>query len=216
MKEKKLKEKLKKDKEQQAYSIDLKTAKQYGLESLEPVKKKKKELAKNIVEAIEPIHEPPPLLTQGGGGNKRWRVDEKQFALMFLEVFQDENDITGEFIPKYTTVSKWLGIPRQTLTRWWKDREEIRAQHSTLMEQGLNYATSAMMVELIRMMQSLAKVDYDDFFESPKGVNNFIGLMSMMINKVRLMQNMSTNNVAHEHRHRGGVQMILPDEENNV
>ena len=65
------------------------------------------------------------------------------------------------------------------------------------------------------MMQSLAKVDYDDFFESPKGVNNFIGLMSMMINKVRLMQNMSTNNVAHEHRHRGGVQMILPDDENN-
>ena len=41
----------------------------------------------------------------------------------------------------------------------------------------------------------------------PADVKNFITLLNTLVNKIRLLTNQSTNNVAHEHR----VQMVIPD-----
>ena len=148
-----------------------------------------------------------PLFTNRGSS---YRVDEKQFALMFLEVFQREN-ANGDIIPKYAWVSRMVGVPESTLRDWWKRRESIQAQHSALMDKGMQYISSSMMVELIKMMQSLSVLDYSDMMGDSRDMKNLISLLNTMINKVRLLTNLSTNNV--EHKHHGGVEMILPDKD---
>ena len=40
--------------------------------------------------------------------------------------------------------------------------------------------------------------------------NDFVNLFNTLINKIRLMSNLSTNNV--EHKHQGGVQLVMPQE----
>ena len=129
---------------------------------------------------------------------------------MFLEVFQREN-ANGDIIPKYAWVSRMVGVPESTLRDWWKRRESIQAQHSALMDKGMQYISSSMMVELIKMMQSLSVLDYRDMMGDSRDMKNLISLLNTMINKVRLLTNLSTNNV--EHKHHGGVEMILPDKD---
>lgn len=148
-----------------------------------------------------------PLFTSG---NTKYRVDEKQFALMFLEVFQREAD-TGVIKPKYSWVSRMIGVPETTLRRWWKNKESIKAQHSALMDKGMQYIASSMMVELIKMMQSLSTINYSDLMGNSKDMKNMISLLNTMVNKVRLLTNLSTNNI--EHKHHAGVEMILPDKD---
>jgi hypothetical protein len=141
------------------------------------------------------------------GKNGSYRVDDQQFALMFLEVFQGE-DKDGNLIPKYANVGKMLGIPRNTLHDWWRKREEIQAQQSTLMSKGMDYISTGMMVEMIRMLKSLGNVDYDDMIHNSSDMKNFIQLMNMMTNKIRLFTNQSTSNVAHAHQ----VEMVIPED----
>ncbi len=148
-----------------------------------------------------------PLFTSRGSS---YRVDEKQFALMFLEVFQKEN-LDGKIIPKYAWVSRMVGVPEGTLRGWWKSKASIQAQHSALMDKGMQYIASSMMVELIKMMQSLSTLDYRDLMADSRDMKNMISLLNTMVNKVRLLTNLSTNNV--EHKHHAGVEMILPDKD---
>lgn len=139
----------------------------------------------------------------------KYRIDEKQFALMFLEVFQHENIDTGEFTPKYRSVSRMLGIPRTTLKSWWDKKEELEEQHSALMDGGIRFISTSLMVESIRMLQALNTVDYKEMFSDPKSFKNYITLLNTMMNKVRLFTGKSTSNV----EHRGLVALVTPEEE---
>ena len=155
----------------------------------------------------DPGYDTQPLFNRSGA---KYRVDEKQFALMFLEVFQRESD-DGVIKPKYAWVSRMVGVPEATLRNWWQNKESIKAQHSALMDKGMQYIASSMMVELIKMMQSLSTINYSDLMSDSKDMKNMISLLNTMVNKVRLLTNLSTNNI--EHQHHGGVEMILPDKD---
>ena len=140
----------------------------------------------------------------------KYRIDQKHFALMFLEVFQKEDPVTGDLKPMYKNVSDMLDIPEPTLKFWWNKKDEIMAQHSTMMVQGMDYLSSNFMVELIRMTQALSAVDYTDMLAgSPADMKNFITLLNTLVNKIRLLSNQSTTNVAHEHK----VQMVVPEDD---
>ena len=129
---------------------------------------------------------------------------------MFLEVFQKEDPVTGDLKPMYKNVSDMLDIPEPTLKFWWNKKDEIMAQHSTMMVQGMDYLSSNFMVELIRMTQALSAVDYTDMLAgSPADMKNFITLLNTLVNKIRLLSNQSTTNVAHEHK----VQMVVPEDD---
>jgi len=139
----------------------------------------------------------------------QYRIDEQQFALMFLEVFQRTNKITGEQVPRFSLVAKMVGIHQKTLAKWWNKREVIETQYNAVVEKGLSYVGTAFMVELMRMTQALSTIDYKKYLEDPKDFKNFIGLFNTVTNKVRLFNNRSTANV--EHKHHGGVEMVIPD-----
>tara|TARA_Y100000310_G_scaffold281343_1_gene301755 strand:+ start:900 stop:1526 length:627 start_codon:yes stop_codon:yes gene_type:complete len=139
----------------------------------------------------------------------KYRIDEQHFALMFLEVFQKEDHSTGDMSPKFADVSKMLGIPRNTLYHWWNNKEKLQAQQSALMRQGFQYVSTSLMVEMIRMLQALSKVNYETMTEDSRDMRNFISLINTMMNKVRLFSDRSTQNVEHKH----SVAMVLPDEE---
>jgi len=140
--------------------------------------------------------------------NGKYRIDQQHFALMFLEVFQRESPMTGDLIPMYAHVARMLDIPKTTLKQWWKRKEEIQAQQSTMMNKGMDYLGTNFMVEMIRMTQAMSTIDYTEMLNGkPADVKNFITLLNTLVNKIRLLTNQSTNNVAHEHR----VQMVIPD-----
>ena len=142
--------------------------------------------------------------------NGKFRIDQQHFALMFLEVFQKEDPITGDMKPMFTYVSDVLGINRSTLQNWWDKKDELMAQQSTMMIQGMEYISTNFMVELIRMTQALSAVDYTKMLTgAPADMKNFITLLNTLVNKLRLLSNQSTTNVAHEHK----VQMVVPDDD---
>ena len=137
-----------------------------------------------------------------------YRIDEKHFALMFMETMQKENT-EGDLIPRFTTISKMLGIHHNTLKNWWDIKDELQAQQSALVSEGMKYVSSALMTELIRMLQALNQIDYVSMMDKPGDMKNFITLMNLMMNKVRLFTGQSTSNVAHKHQ----VAMVVPDED---
>ena len=140
--------------------------------------------------------------------NGKYRIDQQHFALMFLEVFQRESPVSGELVPMYAHISRMLDIPKSTLKQWWKRKEEIQSQQSTMMTKGMDYIGTNFMVEMIRMTQAMSTIDYTEMLNGkPADVKNFITLLNTLVNKIRLLTNQSTNNVAHEHR----VQMVIPD-----
>ena len=140
--------------------------------------------------------------------NGKYRIDQQHFALMFLEVFQRESPVNGELVPMYAHISRMLDIPKTTLKQWWKRKEEIQSQQSTMMNKGMDYLGTNFMVEMIRMTQAMSTIDYSEMLNGkPADVKNFITLLNTLVNKIRLLTNQSTNNVAHEHR----VQMVIPD-----
>ena len=141
--------------------------------------------------------------------NGRYRIDQQHFALMFLEVFQKEDIATGDLKPKFKAVSDMIGIPRETLTFWWNKKDELMQQQSTMMNQGMDYLQTNFMVELIRMTQALGEVDYKEMLSGGHAdQKNFISLLNTLVNKIRLLGNQSTSNVAHDHR----VQMVVPED----
>jgi hypothetical protein len=157
------------------------------------------------MELNEPVFDGEPLLINRKG---KYRIDEKHFALMFLEAFQNEDKITGDLIPLYKRVEQMIGVPRNTLRDWWAKKDEIMSQRATTLQQGMNYISTAMMVEMMRMTQALATVDYRDMVNGkPQDMHNFISLFNTLINKFRLMNNQSTSNVAHQHE----VELVIPD-----
>ena len=142
--------------------------------------------------------------------NGKFRIDQKHFALMFLETFQKESPITGDMVPMFKYVSNVLGVNYSTLQDWWSKKDEIMEQQSMMMIQGMEYISTNFMVELIRMTQALSTVDYSEMLTGePADMKNFITLLNTLVNKLRLLSNQSTTNVAHEHK----VQMVIPDDD---
>ena len=141
------------------------------------------------------------ILQQKGRG--RYRLDDKLLVLLFLEAFQNERN--GKMIPNFELVSRWFGYPSTTIQNWWASRDKIQKQKSAITDQVLEVVHLRLSSELLRMTETLSKKDYDNMKD-----NDFVNLFNTLINKIRLMSNLSTNNV--EHKHQGGVQLVMPQE----
>ena len=141
------------------------------------------------------------ILQQKGIG--RYRLDDKLLVLLFLEAFQ--SDFKGKMTPNYELVSRWFGYPSNTIKNWWANRDKIQKQKSAITDQVMEVVHLRLSSELLRMTETLSKKDYDNMKD-----NDFVNLFNTLINKIRLMSNLSTNNV--EHKHQGGVQLVMPQE----
>jgi len=200
-----LKKQVDKLKEKDAVEDSLKLdAKSIGIDITMP----SGEITQGLIDAVPETNlSSTPIFTENRRG--KYRIDEQHFALMFLEVFQEEDRATGDVNPRFSAVSRMLGIERKTLSFWWGKKEELQAQQSALMTQGFKYVSTSLMVEMIRMLQALSKVNYEKMTEDSRDMKNFISLINTMMNKVRLFSDRSTQNVEHKH----SVAMVLPDEE---
>ena len=141
------------------------------------------------------------ILQQKGKG--RYRLDDKLLVILFLEAFQDDHN--GKMTPKYELVSRWFGYPSNTIKKWWAGRDKIQNQKSAITDQVLEVVHLRLSSELLRMTETLSRKDYGAMKD-----NDFVNLFNTLINKIRLMSNLSTNNV--EHKHQGGVQLVMPQE----
>jgi hypothetical protein len=132
-----------------------------------------------------------------------YKLDDKILAILFMEAFQQEHK--GEMKPKFAMVGRWFGYSRNNMMSWWENRNEILKQKTAITEQAMNVVQLRMTTELLRMTDTLSRKNYDEMADK-----DFIMLLNTVINKVRLMTNLSTQNV--EHKHGGGVNLVMPKE----
>ena len=165
--------------------------------------KKPSEVLNSIkeVQMDDVVYDEQNILQQKGKG--RYRLDDKLLVLLFLEAFQ--SDFKGKMTPNYELVSRWFGYPSNTIKKWWTNRDKIQKQKSAITDQVLEVVHLRLSSELLRMTETLSKKDYSAMKD-----NDFVNLFNTLINKIRLMSNLSTNNV--EHKHQGGVQLVMPQE----
>ena len=130
-----------------------------------------------------------------------YKLDDKVLAIMFMEAFQQEHN--GEMKPKFAMVGRWFGYDRNNMIRWWEQRKEILKQKNAITEQAMNVVQLRLTTELLRMTDTLSRKNYDEMADK-----DFVALLNTVINKVRLMTNLSTQNV--EHKHNGGVNLVMP------
>ena len=181
-------------------------------------KEKSEEEMKNALDQAEkiigkslPIHkfastDDDPILSIEDR-NGKYTINEKHLALMFMQGIQKE--VGSRLVPRYTPISRMLGVPKQTLSNWWADRETLEKQHSTVMEQGVRYIGHSLIDEMFRMVSALKNIDYVTLFDKPGDLKNFVSLFNVVSNKALIYNKMSTSKVEHEHT--GGVAMIVPD-----
>jgi len=132
-----------------------------------------------------------------------YKLDDKILAIMFMEAFQQDHK--GEMKPKFAMVGRWFGYSRKNMMSWWDKRSEILKQKNAITEQAMNVVQLRLTTELLRMTDTLSRKNYDEMADK-----DFVMLLNTVINKVRLMTNLSTMNV--EHRHNGGVSLVMPKE----
>jgi len=145
-----------------------------------------------------------PLFARKGG---KYSIDEKHLALMFMKGIQE--DAGGRMVPKFAHIGRMLGLKRHTLHKWWQSRDIIQKQHSSIMDEGMRFVGSALMLEMFRMVQALKQIDYTTLFDKPGDLKNFISLMNIVANKALMYNSKPTSKVQHEHT--GGVAMVLPE-----
>ena len=174
-------------------------------ELLESVKKADELFGKSVA-VSEMVREGDsvPLFARKGG---KYSIDEKHLALMFMKGIQD--DVGGRMVPKYTHISRMLGLKKSTLQLWWRSRDIIQKQHSSIIDEGMKFVGSALMMEMFRMVQALKQIEYTTLFDKPGDLKNFISLMNIVANKALMYNSKPTSKVQHEHT--GGVAMVLPE-----
>ena len=172
-----------------------------GVENDKPAK----EILDDIVQAEE---EDDVILYEndapvGKLSRRGYKLDDKILAIMFMESFQQEHN--GEMKPKFAMIGRWFGYSRNNMIRWWDQKNEILKQKNAITEQAMNVVQLRMTTELLRMTDTLSRKNYDEMADK-----DFVMLLNTVINKVRLMTNLSTQNV--EHRHEGGESLVMPKE----
>ena len=130
-----------------------------------------------------------------------YKLDDKILAIMFMEAFQQDHK--GEMKPKFAMVGRWFGYSRKNMQSWWEKRKEILKQKNAITEHAMNVVQLRLTTELLRMTDTLSRKNYDEMADK-----DYVMLLNTVINKVRLMTNLSTQNV--EHKHNGGVSLVMP------
>tara|TARA_R110002051_G_scaffold270934_1_gene331373 strand:- start:317 stop:952 length:636 start_codon:yes stop_codon:yes gene_type:complete len=161
----------------------------------------------NMAQKEDSTYQP---MFRNAGSRQQYAPAEKFTALTLMDAFVNENEETGDLKPRYAWVSDMLGVPESTLRAWWEKRDIILSQCSAYVDNSVNIIKMHLNTIVMKEIQALQKVDFEAMVSGDeKDMKNFIALMNMTMNKMRLFSNLSTENVEHEHH--GKVQMVIPD-----
>ena len=138
-----------------------------------------------------------------------YHITEKINALSFLNASKRYHN--GDMIPYYAKVSKDLGIPVQTLRRWWVDREAILKEGSDHLELAQQVKAAKLSDTFLNVLEKIDEVVSAGDFEK-RDLANLGKVLSIVAQNGRLFENKSTKNVEHKHEHRGRVQLTVPDD----
>lgn len=150
------------------------------------------------------------LVNKGAGGRNHYTIDDKVLAIIFMNAFQ--SDKGGKMTPKYDYVARLFGYPRNSIKHWWHQRKELQKQQSLVLNKGFEVIQVRLMSSLMKMTETMSTIDFNEMLGkgSSADMKNFILMMNSTISNLRLMSNLSTKNVAHHHK--GGVEMIVPED----
>jgi len=137
------------------------------------------------------------------------RMEKKILAVMLCEYY------TREFTPKkavgvikqapnFGKVATMLNVRRNQVMSWYEKREELNMEKEKFVSDGLRYTQIKMVSELMRVTEELSKRDYTKL-----KIKDLIFVMTEILARVRLLENKSTENIAHSVSHHG-VSLIPP------
>lgn len=141
------------------------------------------------------------------------RIDNKIFAIMLMEGMIRERQ--GVLLPNFSMAGKLIGRSRSYMHGLWQDRDEITAQKNTILNNGLKMVRVKMTMSLLKMTNALDRMTVDDwakYFKDPKDMRNFIDFYDKLIIRIRLLADLSTENVDHQHKHTGKVELVPTDQ----
>ena len=144
-----------------------------------------------------------PLFSRREEGSNRYTLEEKVLGIMFMEVIQ--HDVSGIPTPKFRAIGRMLNVLEQTLRLWWSKREDIMAQESTVRTKVNNYLIFKNNIELLRIHKAFSSRNY-----TTEKLKDLVLMFSTLINKNRLLEGKSTENVAHLHRHQVDMSNTIP------
>jgi hypothetical protein len=122
----------------------------------------------------------------------RYPLDTKVLAILFMEGTQKQVD--DEMVPSYSVVGRMMGLDPKLLSRWWKQRKDIVAQSDTMTQRLEKYTMLQLSIIVHKLTNQMMHLNLNDI--KPKDLTV---MFSTVFNKLRLLQNRSTSNVAQKH-----------------
>ena len=132
----------------------------------------------------------------------RYSLAHKNLALIYLNAIRDEE--REDLRPDFYKTSSILGIGVETLRKWWMDKERITAMAPEVIQQSMSFVSLKLLTSVMKMVDTLDRIDFTGM--TPK---DFTQLFNVAINKLRLVSGLSTENIAHKHKHT--LQHVLPE-----
>jgi len=154
-----------------------------------------------ILEEIDLDIEPLGLIPKPK--NNRYSIEHKIQALSFL--FGSLKQVTDRdgnpgFSPSYTSVSLLTGIPTPTLVNWWRQRAELEATASTVKESLSSFVSMKLLIAVNKAVDTLTDKMLDDDFKKTS-IGDLMKIIKDGAFQSRVLGNLSTANVAHQHNH---------------
>lgn len=137
--------------------------------------------------------------------NKHYRYSpqERIYALMILE--SDQRERAGKQTPKYTYYAEMLDIPVQTLRQWYRKKDELYKESEGIAKGVIQGVQLQIALSLPNLIQKLNEsLDSGEMKDKDK-----INMFRELVNKLRLLGNESTKNIAHKHDHQ--FQPVIPE-----
>jgi hypothetical protein len=169
-------------------------------------KEAENDLAGVDISNMAPLTEYEPGKYDEESGKTTYSIATKAEAIFLMEIIQRETD-EGELVPRYVTVGNLLGIPRRTIRAWWDKREMIKKVSDGVSEKLGDIVLKKLEIEVLRMTVAMSKMNYDEM-----SAKDFFTAFKTVLMQYRILSGQSTANVAHDHVHRGTVEVIASDD----
>jgi hypothetical protein len=140
--------------------------------------------------------------------SKKNLIDLKALAIVYCIAFTreyiDKKTKEVRMAPNFRHVGRLIGKDHHTVERWWNNKDKIKIEQSAFIRSSLSMVQLETAIALIRVINEINNRD----LQSVKN-KDLIFMFNSLAMQSRLMDGLSTQNVAHVHR--GAVQLVGPE-----
>jgi len=123
-----------------------------------------------------------------------YSIDIQKLAILFCTVITHDDDEAHACEPNFTRVAGIMGIPIETVRRWWLKRNDIEAMASNIGGFVEEFVTLKMNLLMVKLLDEMNVRDFSRYKDQ-----EFTNLFNVIYNKWRISSGKSTGNISHQH-----------------